>query len=135
MWQRKPLEFEIQVHFRIERARQIALDHHAAEAALAARLHARTVLLAPVERQPSPGSVAALPGDGQAAIGHRQRAETGGVGGELMQREPKILRRLRLERDRRTADRHLLVRVRDMDAELRAHQFVERGAMPALAHQ
>src|SRR4029077_2165736 len=92
------IRLECQLDLGIERAREIALDHHAAEPLLAPDLYGGPASLAPLHCE---GLILQHPGDRHAPRGQRQRAECRGVDCQLMQREAEVLRSLRLERDRR----------------------------------
>ena len=113
------IRVEIKFDLGIERARQIAFDYQAAEAAIAPRLHLRTELLAPIDLN---GIVSArilqAPVYRYASARNRKRSEPGGIDHQLMQCQPEILRRFWLEPDLRTVQ-HDLPMV-DMGRELRA---------------
>ena len=101
----------------VERTREIPLDDHGAEAFLPPRLDLRPVLFTPIEFKRVIGFLAflgilvrpsapPLPGDCDASFRRRKRSEFRGIRRQFVQREPEILRRLRLERDIVAGNRH-----------------------------
>ena len=99
---------------------------------LAPRLHLRTELLVPLSAS---ARAPQCPANRHAPVGHRKRSEFRGVDGQLMQREPKILRRFRLERDRRAVDGDLRFATAAIGGQLRFDEFAQRCPVPTLAHQ
>src|SRR5674476_10873 len=82
----------------VELTRKIALDDHASESALRGLYHGGAAAFDPIELDPIAVRLGQqAPRNRHPALRHRQSAVFGGVGGEFVQGEAEILRRVRLE--------------------------------------
>src|SRR5262245_56301709 len=88
---------EFQVHFSIERTREVTFDDHAAEPFSAPDLDLRSELLLPIKLNRVVVPVTVLgPGAGYPATRHRQVLVFRGVDGKLMEGKAQILCRFGL---------------------------------------